>query len=56
MPGAEDERPNVLYMDTLLRYYMHTDPTGLSDEEWAWTIRYLIDIRNGERKANGERT
>ena len=31
---------------------MHLDPDTLSDEEWAWTIRYLIDIRKMEVKAN----
>jgi len=37
---------------------MHIDPDALSDEEWAWTIRYLIDIRKMEAKANsdGQRT
>lgn len=37
---------------------MHIDPDTLSDEEWAWTIRYLIDIRQQEAKANnnGQRT
>ena len=50
MPDADS--CNVLYMNTLLRYYMHLDPDTLSDEEWAWTIRYLIDIRNLENKAN----
>ena len=54
MPDSEDDAmPNVLYMDTLLRYYMHLDPWTLSDEEWAWTIAYLIDIRKQESKANG---
>jgi hypothetical protein len=57
VPGAEDdEHPNVLYLDTLLRYYMHVDPWTLSDEEWAWTIAYLIDIRKQESKGNGQRT
>ena len=31
---------------------MHIDPDTLSDEEWVWTIRYLIDIRKMEAKAN----
>ena len=36
---------------------MHIDPDTLSDEEWAWTIRYLIDIRKMENKTgNGQRT
>lgn len=56
MPDAEDG--DVLFLNTLLRYYMHIDPDILSDEEWAWTIRYLIDIRKEEAKANnnGQRT
>ena len=52
MPDADS--CNVLYMNTLLRYYMHLDPDTLSDEEWAWTIRYLIDIRNLENKATAK--
>jgi hypothetical protein len=32
---------------------MHIDPDTLTDVEWAWTIRYLIDIRKEEAKANG---
>ncbi len=35
---------------------MHIDPDTLSDGEWAWTVRYLIDIRKMEAKANGQRT
>lgn len=35
---------------------MHLDPDTLSDEEWAWTIRYLTDIRKMEAKANGQCT
>ena len=54
MPDAEEG--DVLFLNTLLRYYMHIDPDALSDEEWAWTIRYLIDIRKMEAKANGQRT
>ena len=33
---------------------MHIDPDTLSDEEWAWTIRYLIDIRKEESKAKND--
>ena len=56
VPGAKDG--DVLFLNTLLRYYMNIDPDTLSDEEWAWTIRYLIDIRKVESKANnnGQRT
>lgn len=53
VPGAEDG--DVLFLNTMLRYYMHMDPDTLSDEEWAHTIRYLIDIRRMEAKAaNGQ--
>lgn len=31
---------------------MHIDPDQLCDEEWAWTIRYLIDIRKMEKKTD----
>lgn len=41
-----------MFLNTLLRYYMHLDPDTLTDSEWAWTIRYLIDIRKEEGKAN----
>ncbi len=51
MQGWEDA--DVLFLNTMLRYYMHLDPDTLSDAEWAWTIRYLIDIRKAEAKANG---
>lgn len=50
MPGWEDA--DVLFLNTMLRYYMHLDPDTLSDGEWAWTIRYLIDIRKAEGKHN----
>nr|DAE72468.1 MAG TPA: hypothetical protein [Caudoviricetes sp.]DAE82127.1 MAG TPA: hypothetical protein [Caudoviricetes sp.] len=29
------------------------DPETLPDEKWAWTIRYLTEIRKLERKTNG---
>lgn len=35
-------------MDTLLRYYLHLEPSTLSDEEWAMTIVYLTEIRKLE--------
>jgi hypothetical protein len=54
VPGAEDV--SVFFADTLLRYYMHVDPRTLSDEEWAWSLRYLIDIRKEEALAYGQRT
>ena len=31
---------------------MHLDPDTLSDEEWAWTIKHLLDIRKMETKAS----
>ena len=54
MPDSDKDA--ILFRNTLLRYYMHIDPDTLSDEEWAWTIRYLIDIRKEEAKANGQCT
>lgn len=44
---------DILLFDSLLRYYMYVDPESLPDEKWAWTIRYLLDIRKLEKKANG---
>ncbi len=32
---------------------MNIDPERLPDEKWAWTIRYLMEIRKMEQKANG---
>lgn len=43
-----EEGINVLFFDTLLRYYLHIDPWALSDEEWAMTIVYLKEIREKE--------
>ncbi len=40
-------------MDTLLRYNLYLDPDTLSDGEWAWTIRYLKDIKEAEHNDNG---
>lgn len=39
------------YVDTLLEYYLHIDPSGLSDEQWAEKFKQLSDIR--EREAKG---
>lgn len=36
----------------MMRYYLSVDPRTLCDEEWAWTLRYLIEIRKAEQKAN----
>lgn len=44
---------DILFFDSLLRYYMSVDPERLPDEKWAWTIRHLLEIRKMERKANG---
>lgn len=45
---------DVLFFNTVMRYYLHLDPDTLSDEEWAHTYRYLCEIRKMETKsANG---
>lgn len=45
---------DVLFFNTVMRYYLHLDPDSLSDEEWAHTYRYLREIREMEAKsANG---
>ena len=38
-------------MDTLMRYYLHVDPTTLEDEEWMITWHQLEDIRTREANA-----
>lgn len=43
---------DILFLDTLLRYYLHVDPRTLCDEEWAYSIKYLIDIRKIERESS----
>ena len=40
---------NVLFFDTLYRYYLHGDPASLSDEEWAYSLAYVRDIRKLEK-------
>lgn len=35
-------------MDTMLEYYLHIDPSKLTDEEWAFKINALADIRKRE--------
>lgn len=42
---------NYLFWETLLEYH-HIDNRDLPDEVWAWKIRFLIDIREQEAKAN----
>lgn len=42
---------NVLFMDTIFRYYLHTDPQGFTDEEWAkslYYIKHIKELENGE--------
>lgn len=38
------------YVNTMMRYYLHIDPTQLSDQEWAVTYKQLADIRKRELK------
>ena len=45
--GSYEANP-IGYIDNVLRYYLHMDPTCLSDEEWAQSYAQLIDIRNKE--------
>lgn len=44
---------DVLQMDTLLRYNLYLDPDTLSDEQWAWTIKYLSEIKQKENRIDG---
>ena len=41
----------VGYFDTLIRYYLHMDPDGLTDLQWAQTIAQLNHIRQSESNA-----
>ena len=41
----------ISYIDTLIRYYLHIDPTELSDEQWATSFKQLENIRKDEQKA-----
>jgi hypothetical protein len=51
--GIDDvEGCDVLQMDTLLRYNLYLDPDTLSDEQWAWTIEYLCEIKKLFEKTN----
>lgn len=36
------------YIDTMLEYYLHIDPSTLTDEEWAEKLAQLADIRKKE--------
>ena len=40
----------VGYVDTMLEYYLHIDPSELTDEEWAEKFKQLADIRKREVK------
>ena len=40
----------VGYVDTMLEYYLHIDPSELTDEEWAEKFKQLADIRKREGK------
>lgn len=40
-------------MDTLLRYNLYLDPDTLSDEQWAWIIKYLSEIKQKENRIDG---
>ena len=37
-------------VDTMLEYYLHIDPSELTDEEWAEKFKQLADIRKREGK------
>lgn len=52
--GIEDvDASSILYIDILLRYNLCLDPDTLPDEQWAWTIRYLKDIKIAENRTDG---
>ena len=36
------------YIDTMLEYYLHIDPSTLSDAQWAEKFMQLSDIRKRE--------
>jgi hypothetical protein len=40
----------LLQIDYALRYYLHLNPDGLTDEEWAIAINALQYIRRQEAK------
>ncbi|MBO7287357.1 MAG: hypothetical protein J6U85_03915 [Bacteroidales bacterium] len=40
------------YVDTMLEYYLHIDPSELTDEEWAEKFKQLADIRKREVKTS----
>jgi hypothetical protein len=40
----------LIQIDYALRYYLHINPDGLTDEEWAIAIETLKKIREDEAK------
>jgi hypothetical protein len=40
-------------MDASLMYYMHVNPTELTDEEWCLNIARLAEIRKREGMVSG---
>lgn len=38
----------IAYIDTMLEYYLHIDPSTLSDAQWAEKFMQLADIRKRE--------
>lgn len=48
-------KDGILYLDTLLRYYLHVNPDTMEDERWAHTLKYLLEIRKLEAKQHDER-
>ena len=45
--GSMRENP-IGYIDTMLEYYLHIDPSTLTDAEWAEKFMQLADIRKRE--------
>ena len=47
--ASGDIRHNMVgYIDTMLEYYLHIDPSTLSDDDWAEKFKQLGDIRRRE--------
>ena len=49
--GSVDDNP-VGYIDTMLEYYLHIDPSTLSDDQWAEKFLQVVDIRKREANRN----
>lgn len=45
--GRIEDNP-ISYIDSMLQYYMHVDPSTLTDEQWAEKFAQLTDIRERE--------